>query len=205
MGGRGPADSLCAVRFPRRSAEPAAPPALPAPTPPPTGKGRPTPKRRESEVRRRTPVAAPTNRKEAARLERSQARDRRRAARAALASGDEKFLPARDAGPVRRYARDFVDSRRNAGGVFLPMSLLVLALSWLRVPALQAAAFLLFLAMFLALFADSVYVAKTIQRRAATKFPGQSSRGLGLYAAMRAMQIRRLRLPKPRVTRGQQV
>lgn len=222
-----PADSLSAVRMPRRtwpgvrmprkslaaegiagrSAEPAAPPASTAPPPPPpgTGKGRPTPKRREAETRRRTPVAAPANRKEAAKLARSQARDRRRAARAALASGDERFLPARDAGPVRRYARDFVDSRRNVGGLFLPMSFLVLILSTLPVPALRAAGSLLLLAMSVVLFADSVYVARAIRRRTATKFPGPSGRGVGLYAAMRAMQIRRLRLPPPRVSRGQKV
>ena len=31
--------------------------------------------------------------------------------REALANGDERYLPARDKGPVRRFVRDYVDSR----------------------------------------------------------------------------------------------
>ncbi len=181
-------------------------PALPLVEPPPPagGKGRPTPKRREAEARRRTPVA-PANRKEASKLARAEARDRRRAARAALASGDERHLPARDAGPVRRYARDFVDSRRNVGGLFLPVALVIFVMSTVPVPALKVTGYFLWLAMLLALVTDSIYVARTIRNRTRLKFPDQSTKGIGLYAAMRGMQFRRLRLPPPRVSRSQNV
>ncbi len=191
----------------RGSAEPAPLPAEPVvqPVPQPGAKGRPTPKRSEAQARRRTPVVAPANRKEAARLARQQMRDRRRLARAALASGDERHLPPRDAGPVRRYVRDFVDSRRNVGGLFLPVALLVFASSLVPTPALRVGGYLLWLVMFLALIADSIYVATVVRRRAAARFPGETTRGAGLYAAMRGMQIRRLRLPPPRVARGTKV
>lgn len=204
---RRPADTLGRVRILRRPTEPA-PPADVVEEAPPTpvgGKGRPTPKRREAEARRRTPAVAPANRKEAAKLARGQARERRRAARVALAKGDERMLPARDAGPVRRYARDFVDSRRNVGGLFLPLAAVIFVLSLAKDPGIRAAVYFLWMGMLIALFVDSVYVARSIRRLAAEKFPGESTRGIGLYAAMRGMQVRRLRLPPPRVTRGTKV
>ena len=37
------------------------------------------------------------------------------------------------------------------------------------------------------------------------RFPNESTKGLGLYAAMRAMQFRRMRVPGPRVARGAKV
>jgi hypothetical protein len=175
------------------------------PTPTAGGKGRPTPKRREAQARRRAPVVAPANRREAAKLARSQLRDRRRTARAALASGDERNLPARDAGAIRGYARDFVDSRRNAGGAFLPVALVMWAFSVAPVPGLRVAGYLLLPVLLLIVVGDGIYVARTIRTRAAARFPGQSTKGVGLYAAVRGTQIRRLRLPPPRVTRGTKV
>ncbi len=40
---------------------------------------------------------------------------------------------------------------------------------------------------------------------AAERYPGESTRGVGLYAAMRALQIRQLRFPKPRVKPGAEI
>lgn len=195
------------MRIVRRAAAPVAEPAVAPPQPPQAdgAKGRPTPKRREAQARRRTPVVAPGNRREAAKLARSESRDRRREARAALARGDERHLPARDAGPVRRYARDVVDARRNVGGLFLPMALVIFAMSYTKIPALRVTGYLLWLALIVALFADSVYVARRIRHGVGTTYPGESTKGVGLYAAMRGMQIRRLRLPPPRVSRGTHV
>ena len=51
-----------------------------------------------------------------------------------------------------------------------------------------------------------VYFDRLIGRRArklaAERFPSESNSGLALYTAMRAIQIRRLRVPKPRVKPG---
>src|SRR4051812_37129839 len=72
-----------------------------------TGKGRPTPKRRDAEKRRTGPVAPPpTNRREAARRMRAETKERRTLARQALRTGDERYLPARDQGPERRLVRN---------------------------------------------------------------------------------------------------
>jgi len=199
--------NLQPVRLLRRPADPAAP-ADPgsAPAPSPVGKGRPTPKRREAESRRRTPVAASANRKEAAKLTREQAKERRIAARTALRTGDERHLPARDAGPVRRFARDYVDARRNVAALFFPAAIVALALSTFQ-PAsrLSLTGSLVLVAYLLALIGDSILIARGVQRQVAARFPGEKTHGIGLYAAMRASQFRRFRLPPAKVKRGAKV
>src|SRR5580704_17148358 len=80
------------------------------------GKGRPTPKRADARKARRN--AAPHTKKEAAAQQRDRNRSERAKARQALVTGDERHLPARDAGPERRLARDIVDSRFTIGQVF---------------------------------------------------------------------------------------
>jgi hypothetical protein len=40
---------------------------------------------------------------------------------------------------------------------------------------------------------------------AAERFPGQSTRGVVMYATMRGISLRRMRIPKPRVNRGDKV
>lgn len=165
-------------------------------------KGRPTPKRSAAAGQRKRPVAAPTNRREAAKAARLRLRDERVAARKGLAAGDERLLPARDAGPVRRYVRDVVDARRNAGGLFFLGAVLILGLSVTRVPLLIVGSYVLFLVMWVALVIDSVILVRRVRREVPARFPGQSTAGLGAYAVMRAIQIRRLRLPPPKVARG---
>src|SRR3954453_11258622 len=82
------------------------------PMPQPAGKGRPTPKRRDAE-RRRQPIVAPKNRKEASRLQRERPREARKDNREGVARGDQRRLAPRDAGPARAFVRDYVDSRRT--------------------------------------------------------------------------------------------
>ncbi len=45
-------------------------------------------------------------------------------------AGEEAFLLPRDQGPVRRYARDIVDSRRNLLGLFMPAALVLIFICW---------------------------------------------------------------------------
>src|SRR4051794_13073824 len=94
----------------------------------PTGKGRPTPKRSEARKQRRT--ATPTNRKEAAKIRREKMREQRVAQRRALLTGDERHLPARDAGPAKRLARDYVDSRFTLGQIFFGVIFVALGVSF---------------------------------------------------------------------------
>lgn len=43
-----------------------------------------------------------------------------------MMAGEEAYLLPRDRGPVRRYVRDVVDSRRNLLGLFMPSALTLL-------------------------------------------------------------------------------
>jgi hypothetical protein len=187
--------------------QPAAPEAEPVRE---TGKGRPTPKRREVEAANRRPIvgASSAPRVGASKEERKAARAARRETaqrdrlqtRQALQTGDEKHLPPRDRGPARRYARDVVDSRRNAGEYFLYFALVAVLLSFVRPTALISIVVLY--GVMLVVIADSVLLWRKVQRGAEAKFGAAEARGTGRYAVMRSVQLRRARLPRPQVKRG---
>jgi Protein of unknown function (DUF3043) len=169
-------------------------------------KGKATPKRRDAQALRRTSVIASGSRGvRGARSARAGRETREQAAvrRQAMLRGDENALPARDRGPARRFVRDYVDARRTVVSLFLPIGFPIIVLSLL--PGIQLFAELALWLFFLAVAVDSVLMARRIRRVVASRFPGESTRGLGLYAVTRAMQIRRLRMPKPRVERGAKV
>src|SRR5947209_19126917 len=137
----------------------------------PAGKGRPTPKRRDAQKRRRGPV--PANKKEAAAQRREKARESRQLQRQALLSGDERHLPARDAGPAKRLARDVVDSRFTLGQIFFGLILVVLAAS-LTIPArykttLAAVNALSFLTVFV-VFLDSLRIGRRAKQMVTTAY-----------------------------------
>lgn len=181
------------------------------------GKGRPTPRRRDAENRRRGPVApAPMTSKEArARRKanrgtkeerKAQASERRAAAadrRARMLAGDDKYLLPRDKGPVRAYVRDFVDARRNLVGLFMPLAI-VLIMTMFVSQALQAIVTLAMFVMMLLMVIEGIYIGRVVNNRVRERFPDATEGGfrLGWYAFVRASQIRKLRAPKPRVSPG---
>ncbi|GKQ37985.1 membrane protein [Streptomyces sp. A012304] len=173
------------------------------PRDPQAPKGRPTPKRSEARSQRRSVANTPTTRKEAAKRQRDERRAQLERQRQALAGGDERFLPARDKGPVRKFARDFVDSRFNVAEFFLPMAVIILVMSMIRVASLQNAALLLWLFVIVLIVLDSVVSGFRLKKRLAERFPDHNRRGAVAYALMRSLQMRRLRLPKPQVKRGE--
>ncbi|MFJ5259245.1 DUF3043 domain-containing protein [Streptomyces sp. NPDC088387] len=166
-------------------------------------KGRPTPKRSEAQSQRRSVANTPTTRKEAAKRQREERRSAMERQRKALAGGDERYLPARDKGPVRRFARDYIDSRFNIAEYFLPMAVIILVLSMVRVGSLQSIALLLWLVVIVLIVLDSVLTGFRIKKALTARFPDENRRGAVAYALMRSLQMRRLRLPKPQVKRGE--
>ncbi|MFC9848283.1 DUF3043 domain-containing protein [Streptomyces sp. NPDC060223] len=166
-------------------------------------KGRPTPKRSEAQTQRRSVANTPTTRKEASKRQREDRRSAMERQRAALASGDERYLPARDKGPVRKFARDFVDSRFCIAEFFLPLAVVILVLSMVRVGSLQNIALLLWLVVILMIVVDSVGIAIRLKKQLAARYPDLPKKGAVAYALMRTLQMRRLRLPKPQVKRGE--
>ncbi|MCL7423640.1 DUF3043 domain-containing protein [Streptomyces sp. NPDC057806] len=173
------------------------------PRDPQAPKGRPTPKRSEAQSQRRSVANTPTTRKEAARRQREERRQVLSRQREALASGDERYLPARDKGPVRRFARDFVDSRFNVAEFFLPMAVIILVLSMVRVGAMQSIALLLWLVVIVLIVLDSIATGYRLKKQLNERYPDDNKRGAVAYALMRSLQMRRLRLPKPQVKRGE--
>ncbi|MER6823652.1 DUF3043 domain-containing protein [Streptomyces cellulosae] len=166
-------------------------------------KGRPTPKRSVAQSQRRSVANTTMSRKEAAKRQREERRAALERQRQALASGDERYLPARDKGPVRRFARDFVDSRFHIAEWFLPMAVVILVLSMVQVAQLQNIALLLWLIVIVMIVLDSVVTGFRLKKTLAERFPGENRRGAVAYALMRTLQMRRLRLPKPQVKRGE--
>ncbi|MET8676454.1 DUF3043 domain-containing protein [Streptomyces sp. NPDC004647] len=176
----------------------------PQPRDPQAPKGRPTPKRSESQTPRRSLASSGSaNRKEASKRQREARRADLAKQRQALASGDERYLPARDKGPVRRFTRDFVDSRFCVAEFFLPLAVLILILSMLPSMQIKNISLLLWLGVIIMIVIDSVGISIRLKKQLRARFPEEKLRGVVPYALMRTLQMRRLRLPKPQVKRGE--
>lgn len=164
-----------------------------------SGKGRPTPSRRQAEAERKRRMKPPKTRREANKLMRRRRTEERVKAQAGLRSGDERYLPARDQGRVRRFARDFVDARFSVAEFLLPLLILILVLGVAGNPGLQG---LLWVMTILATAMDTVYLVIRLKKDIKRRFPDDVTKGATLYAVLRSSQLRRLRLPKPQVERG---
>jgi len=182
------------------------------------GKGRPTPKRREAEQKRRGPVAPPPRTtREAMKRARGNKEDRKelKAKRAEIRvtqrermmAGDEKYLMPRDRGPVKRFIRDSVDSRRNLLGLFMPLAILIFVALLVPAPQIQSLTTLICLLMLIAMIIEGVLNGRRLTRLVRERFPKEPIRGLsvGWYAFIRASQLRKLRVPKPSVRPGDKI
>jgi hypothetical protein len=173
----------------------------------PGAKNRPTPSRREQESANKRPLV-PKDRKAAAGQSRDASRAARAKQRAALLSGDESGLPARDKGPVKRFIRDSVDGRWNLGEFMLPIMFLVLALTVLTsaVPSTAAVTtlvvFFLVYGLVITAAMDAFLMWRGVKAKVFAEFGEAPPKGSAMYAVMRAFQMRRTRLPRPQVERG---
>lgn len=187
-------------------------------------KGRPTPKRAEA-ARKRGPVAPPPMTMSEARKRRKElggpklSKDERKAEkitrraemadrREKMMSGNDAYLMPRDKGPVRRFVRDAVDARRNVLGLFMPAALgLVFVMVSVPSPQFQRLLSPAMLALVLIMLIDAVFIGRRINKMVDAKFPDNTESGwkLGMYAASRASQLRRMRAPRPQVKRGDEI
>ncbi len=119
--------------------------------------------------------------------------------------GDESALLPRDRGQARRFARDYVDSRRSIANYFMPVGLPVILLTYTGIPVFTLLGMLTLWVFVVGIVVDSVIMTRRLRTEVARRFPKESTKGLGLYAITRAMQLRRLRIPKPRVARGAKI
>ena len=165
-------------------------------------KDAPTPKRKDSEALNKVnAITSPATKATKAR-DRDEMKAKRLTARAAYMRGEESALPARDRGPVRRYVRNYVDSRRNVGEYFLPAVATVLVLSVVHNKFVSLIAILfMYLAMLYTVF-SGFFMTRRIRIAVSARFPGESTKGLGMYGWLRSTQMRRMRAPAPQVKRG---
>jgi hypothetical protein len=168
-----------------------------------SAKGRPTPKRSAAEANRRQPITgsrgpvAPRTKEEKAK-----ARTTRAGKYEAMRRGEAWALNPRDRGPARALARDFVDSKRRISEYYMYVLVVLLAAVFVRSKAAQAIISPLVLVLVLVIVVDGLLIRRSLQRLMAERLPGESARGLTMYAVMRALQIRRFRVPSPRIGPG---
>ncbi|WP_159523272.1 MULTISPECIES: DUF3043 domain-containing protein [Actinomyces] len=184
----------------------------PAPEPETTpskagGKGRPTPKRRDAQAKRLHPVV-PTDRKAAKREARARRDEAWERQRRAMETGDERYLPARDKGPVKRYVRDYVDARFSVGEFFIPVAFTVLILGLFGQSMRQLMLWLMLglYALTLIMILDVIVCWLILRRRLDAKFGREAWTSQGRvfwYIMARCVSMRRMRQPKPQVARRQ--
>lgn len=181
-------------------------PSAPAPgdeqdAAPAQGKGRATPSRAEQEAARRRPLVADT--KEAKARARAELNASREKARVGMANGDDRYLTARDKGPQRRFVRDWVDARWSLSEWIMPLMLVVIVIGFMPASYLVTYSFFALWGVILLVVAEMVITAQRVKSAARKKFGAdRMERGLGWYGAMRQIQMRFLRIPKPQVRRG---
>ena len=196
-------------------------PEAPAKSKPPaqTGKGRPTPKRSQAEANRYRsitgsttsgrgrPAPATPGRKltpEEKTKARAQARSERERQVQAMKRGEAWALSPRDRGPVKQLARDYVDAHRRPSEFYMyALVLVVIGLFTGRSHSGSASYVqILLIVVIVIIVIDALLLRRSINKLAAERLPGESTRGITFYAVMRALQLRRFRTPAPRLKPG---
>ena len=167
------------------------------------GKGRPTPTRREKEEARKRPLVS-NDRAEARRQSKAALAVEREKQRIGMAAGIDKYLPMRDRGPQRKYVRDYVDARTSIGEFLIPIMVVVLIATVVPSPEVQVGSFALLWLFFATAVIDCFILGFVVRKKLRAKFGEDNvEAGVRWYAAMRALQLRLMRLPKPQVKRRQ--
>ena len=168
-------------------------------------KNAPTPKRKDAEKANKVnSISAPQTKATKGR-DKAATKARRLEQRAAFMRGEESALPSRDKGPVKRFVRNYIDSRRNVGEFFLPVVASVLVLSLIHNKFVSLLAILLMYAAMLYTVVSGFFMSRKIRKEVAARFPGESTKGLGMYGWLRSTQMRRMRAPAPQVQRGEKI
>jgi Protein of unknown function (DUF3043) len=165
-------------------------------------KGRPTPSRKEAEAARKARAKVPRTRKEQAAARRLARTDGTSKMREAMRTGEDRFLPARDQGPVRRFIRDYVDSGFSVLELMLPIMVLLLVFGYVGSRGMATFANAALPALLLVVVIDGLRLRWKLRRELTSRFPEESHQGATMYAVMRALQVRFLRQPKAQVKIG---
>ena len=168
----------------------------------PGAKGRPTPTRKEAEAAARNRARAPMDEKAAQKLQRERRAESNARMRQGMKSGDERYLPARDQGPVKRFVRDYVDARLSIAEFLLPLLIVIMVMQYSQNDQLMRIGSSLMSVTILVVAVDTTWLLFRVKRALRAKYPDESLKGVNFYAIMRVLQLRWLRMPKPQVKVG---
>ena len=166
------------------------------------GKGRPTPTRKEAEAAARARAKAARNPQAAKGASRNARSERSQEIRAGMRAGEEKYLLPRDQGPVRRFIRDYVDSRLNMAEFAMPLLIVSLVAQMAGALALGVG---IMNATLLVVVLDAIWLRFRLRKQLRERFGPEHLKGTTFYALMRALQMRFMRIPKPQVRIGQEL
>lgn len=169
------------------------------------GKGRPTPSRREAEAAAKARAKTPRTRREQMAAQRAARAESGKVVRQAMKDGDERYLPARDRGPVRRFIRDWVDSRFTIMELMVPILVVTLVLGWSGNAYLMSMSSVLTMGALLLIVMDMVLLRFRLRRELTRRFPAEPTKGTTYYAIMRALQMKFMRMPRPQVRIGERL
>lgn len=115
-----------------------------------------------------------------------------------------RALHARDATPEKQLLRDYVDSRFSLGEFLLPSLVIILAASFLSAvnPQISVIAIFVMYLFILLVILDGYLMWRGFKKVLAARLPKASPKGLFMYGMNRCIQIRRFRIPAPRIKRG---
>jgi len=172
-----------------------------------TAKGRATPKRSEAERGRRqgitgTPARSGGSSRGGTKTSSADSRADRLARNEAMRRGEQWALPARDRGPVRGLARDYIDSRRRLSEYYMYLMIVLVVVLFVKKSSVQLYAEPIALVLILLVVVDAAWLRFKLTKLVRERLPGESTRGLTIYAVFRALQIRRFRVPPPRIRPG---
>lgn len=187
--------------FGRKSAEPE-----PAPQPvKPGGKGRPTPTRKEAEAAAKARAKVPRTRREMAAQRKVERSESSQKIRQAMKTGDDRYMLPRDKGPVRRFVRDYIDSRFSFVELMIPILIVTMILGYSGSRQLATIGNTLLLGMLLLVVFDMVMLRLRVRREVTRRFPEAPLKGITYYAITRSLQMKFMRMPKAQVKIGQEL
>lgn len=170
-----------------------------------TGKGRATPSRKQQEAANLRPLVGNKS-PEARKADKIRLREERAKSRAGMAAGEEKYLGVRDRGPQRKFVRDYVDSKFTLGEMVMPALMLVILISAIDSYIVQLATLLTMWTLFIGVAINGWLLGRGAVKALEAKYGASKvESGIKWYAAMRSVQMRPMRLPKPQVKRGTKV
>jgi hypothetical protein len=122
----------------------------------------------------------------------------------AMKRGEEWAMPARDRGPVRALARDYVDSRRFIVSEYILFGVFALIFIIFASRSSKNSALVLYveLGIVAVIALESLWYGSQVTRLVKRRLPGESTRGIVWYVTKRSLRLRASRIPPARVQRG---